>query len=881
MDISELNTQYNKLTQDLKELKVLKNDQVKIIKNLKHISKDLADIDEEKSFWKNEIESIRNNPKMEDELSMWEETLKTLQDSKKEKLKDFNKLEISKDEINDRITVLKKGSDLEELKNSILDILRTKTSLLSEKDTYEIIKILKNILEISEDKKKDLFSFLDYLYKNQIATDIKIFKISTELYENNLSVLPEQITSFINSLINKKEKITILDTNPLEGFMIISLLNAGENFQISIPEKSKEFIEKILPSQKFLKMNFCKLENIENLDVVIGYFSPKNSEISDLNLDNNLLSDFEYSLELLKSAQKIKPDGQGFFIINSKFLLKRDDVSVLSNLNKFNLYLNAVFDLSDFNEPYSENILIIITRNPSKKIFIGSINKKIKNNQIILENFSTMTEGKLPQYGSLTNLDNFYSFKLYLKQQENKILFENRNLETTIFSEIIKEFNFYPLINEFKDSPNSIYLPLFNTEDVLLSLEQAKESNENYSQIILKSKSVFDNYITDFLNNSIGKKIRDPLSLGESNEILFEHILKNIQIYVPNIEEQLNIVSLDSFIRDISTRASNFHEELWRNPESYSKIQEILKPEENEQEYNFEKWVESLPFPLSSILWESIVVSDFEYKVKYLLHFFEAFSEFNIIILLSCLISDHYFFEKEFSRSIENNKQKFWFFSPTFGNWNYFGNFLSKNIQRMSRNQFSQNKILELFGNAEPEFIKKITSNELYDVLYQVSKYRNSWDAHGPVVNSEEHENRYKILKASLSKFYEIIGHIYSNSFLILPQSNNYKDGIYYYTVKKFVGTNTKLKELEIETSIPLDTDKIYFYSQEQRIPVEILPLIKFQEKTCYFYNHRNKEKYQSRYISYHNKENPVKLYPLSEIDSFISIFERKNQFNY
>ena len=298
------------------------------------------------------------------------------------------------------------------------------------------------------------------------------------MYENNLSVLPEQITSFINSLINKKEKITILDTNPLEGFMIISLLNAGENFQISIPEKSKEFFEKILPSQKFLKINFCQLEDIKNLDVVIGYFSPKNSEISDLKLDNNILSDFKYSLELLKVAQKIKQDGQGFFIINSKFLLRRDNASVLSNLNKFNLHLNGVFDLSDFNEAYSENILVIISRNPSKKIFVGSINKKIKNNQIILENFSKMKEGKLPEYGSLTNLDNFYSFKLYLKQQENKILFENRNLETVPFSDIIEEFNFYTVIDEFKDSPNSIYLPLFNTEDVLLSLEQAKESRK-------------------------------------------------------------------------------------------------------------------------------------------------------------------------------------------------------------------------------------------------------------------------------------------------------------------------------------------------------------------------------------------------------------------
>ena len=334
----------------------------------------------------------------------------------------------------------------------------------------------------------------------------------------------------------------------------------------------------------------------------------------------------------------------------------------------------------------------------------------------------------------------------------------------------------------------------------------------------------------------------------------------------------MNIVSLDSFIRDISTRASNFHEELWRSPESYSKIQEILKVEENEQEYNFEKWVESLPFPFSSILWESIVVSDFEYKVKYLLHFFEAFSEFNTILILSCLISDSYFFDKEFSRSIENNKQKFWFFSPTFGNWNYFGNFLSKNIQRLSRNTFTQNKILDLFGNTEPEFLKKITSNELYDVLYQVSKYRNSWDAHGPVVSKEEHENRYKILKSSLSKFYEVIGHIYDNSFLIIPQSNNYKDGIYYYTVKKFVGTNTKLKELDIETSIPLETDKIYFYSQEQKKPVHLLPLIKFQDETCYFYNHQEKEKYQTQYISYHNKEKHALLCPLSEIDLFISI---------
>lgn len=303
---------------------------------------------------------------------------------------------------------------------------------------------------------------------------------------------------------------------------------------------------------------------------------------------------------------------------------------------------------------------------------------------------------------------------------------------------------------------------------------------------------------------------------------------------------------------------------------------------DDKSDYQFERWIETLPFPLASILWESLSTSKPDLKVKYLLQFFEALSEFNVLLILSGLIKNERFFNREFYRCTQYNpKFKNWFYSPSFGNWNFFGQCLGRNIQYILRKQYKRNQLLDIFGNAELDFLNIISSYELSEILSEVNKYRNSWEAHGPVVSPPKYENRFKILRNSISKLYNCFGNIFENNILVLPLNNTYSEGIYHYTVKKFMGSRNRFKSIEVNTRTPMDAENIYLLMGNRQKPIELLPLIKFYKNTCYFYNSSVKDEFKSQFVSYHNKESPEIFCPVERLDDFYSIFEREDYRRY
>ena len=386
-----------------------------------------------------------------------------------------------------------------------------------------------------------------------------------------------------------------------------------------------------------------------------------------------------------------------------------------------------------------------------------------------------------------------------------------------------------------------------------------------------------------FLNSDIGIKIKESLILDFYDSFSFEKILSTTEIYIPNFDNQIEIVRIDSLINDISARSQTYKRDLWKNPNNAPEILEYVSSLDEESEFKFERWIESLPFPIASILWESVIAHDYEHKVKYLLHFFEAFSEMNVIIMLSSLLSDENYFIQEFSWCIETSpKFRNWYLHPTFGNWNFFGRCLSKNIQKLLRNKYEKSKCLELFGNPENEFLEKITSEGLYDIFDKISRYRNVWEGHGPIVTPQEYENRFKILRTSLSEVYQIISNIYENTLFVLPVINNYKDGIYYYSVDKFMGSRNSFKPLKFESIVPMDSEKIYLITNNQRTPIEMINLIIFENKACYYYNEFNRDKYKAQFVSYHYKDIPEIFHPSDKINNFLSIFhDTKRNYGY
>lgn len=74
------------------------------------------------------------------------------------------------------------------------------------------------------------------------------------------------------------------------------------------------------------------------------------------------------------------------------------------------------------------------------------------------------------------------------------------------------------------------------------------------------------------------------------------------------------------------------------------------------------------PFPISSILWRYYATKDNGKKIEHLFHFFEAFSEFLSMLILSALMQDKEFYKEENHKWIgKDEKFQNWYLRATFG----------------------------------------------------------------------------------------------------------------------------------------------------------------------------------------------------------------------
>jgi len=191
-------------------------------------------------------------------------------------------------------------------------------------------------------------------------------------------------------------------------------------------------------------------------------------------------------------------------------------------------------------------------------------------------------------------------------------------------------------------SNNIIYLPRIGNSDVVENPSNFNIKPHNYIQVILENQ-VSPTYLAKYLNTSLGKLTRESRKVGTTIENITLSSLEDAPLFIPNYQEQISLIEVNNKIENLLLEISEYQNQLWKRPSQAQEINKnIVKYEEDN---SIEKWLDSLPFPISSILWKYIAISENKSKVDYLLHFFEAFSEFLSMLLLSAFNQDQQFLQ--------------------------------------------------------------------------------------------------------------------------------------------------------------------------------------------------------------------------------------------
>lgn len=862
--LDELQIHQDKVAEKIEEFKKIDKLLKDFGNNFSEFTSQISDLETELIVWNNEKIELEKNPSNNEEVKTWQKQIDKIESNIKIKENELQDCQSKLDDVNSQKESLKKIIREIEIKHvecvkyqyqeyieksDIENFIKIKFSLIFSLD------LLRNLWEIQE-LNSDLAAFIKFFVSNNLELDLNLLN---NIFNDEIPILPKIIPSFINQLINDRSIKNILDPwGSISSLAFLIEIDSECQLTVFTEDNKDQDIIKLLYKNRNISFKINDSDSINNIyhfDLVVGYPQIYETPESDLEYDNINLKDKKEYIQLFKSLLKLNEDGMGFFILNAQFLLNRNANSIISNLEKFGLYVDTILNLPSEILADSDKILIIFTRKKPENLFICELN--YNSEEILLENLKKRIPGKIPQYGALTSLESFYSFKTFLAINESQKIAEKTNLDPVNFSKIIKYIRSADNFSETEDDYNYIFLPLDPSSRTLLSSQQFEMESQDYLQIFLDENKVLSDYIAHFFNTQLGMKIRESLNTG--NPDLFQKLLCSSVVYLPNLNNQIDVINVDSLISELSTRAENYKKKLWKLPKNVEDIKNELEDKEGNLNEKIEKWIETLPFPLASIIWASSTVSDYSVKVKYLIDFFEAFSEFNYVIMLSAFLSDKKFFEIEYERCKRNAKPANWYDKPTFGTWNNIGSCLASTIRKLMANDVKRNRCLELFGNPDPELLDRICNRKLYDLLFEVMNYRNQWDAHGPRVSSQEYENRYKIMEGALFRFYQIISDSYENSFLLVPEVSSLRDGIHNYTVKKLTGTRGPFRSDNVETTSSMDSEKIYFLNNNQLKPVEILPFIQITDDICYFYNSAYEQDHEEygklRYVSYHYSE--------------------------
>jgi len=588
------------------------------------------------------------------------------------------------------------------------------------------------------------------------------------------------------------------------------------------------------------------------------------------------------NIALLNACSRLSDRGIGFLIVPPVFMFQSTQHGMRDLLEKSGIYLEAVLDIpGNVFTPLTEvrGYLAIVSRQKHSHLFVGELATDVKAQKGLLENLKARKSGEVPQLGALIEPYPFRSVQALVAEYELKSLLDSFALPAVTLSEISVEINGIGVKQtDLENKSNCIYLSPLLDAPVMISRTEKNWKRSGYLQIVLDPNKVDASYIAGFLDTDTGRKIRNLFTRmygsGHSMGRVSHSSLQKLALPLPSLAQQLAVIQTNSLITDLASRLSTFQSQLWNSPDRVDEIREAIgsgrqspnfgnnAPTEEQpgsnQGLEFEQWMETLPFPLASILWAYHASAVPQQKTEHLLNFFEAASEFTATLLLSGLVSDRTFYSRVSPEW--NNAERFqnWYQKPTFGNWNFVGGKMAGCVRKLLATDDHQHQTAQsLFGNAETAFFEATTTSKLFSLLAKVAnEYRNPWKGHTGIVGTHEYEKRLTLLESSLSEFRQIILDRYSKTLIVIPGSSTYHDGIFEYHARAMVGTRPPFREKTIATIVPMDAHKLYLVHDSQLKPVELLPFIRIglsakQRDACFFYAGREQDG-TIRWVSYH-----------------------------
>jgi len=616
-----------------------------------------------------------------------------------------------------------------------------------------------------------------------------------------------------------------------------------------------------------------------------------NSQISALD-DRAAGQDFASAL-ILACLPRLAPGGIAVFVVAPSFLLGKKNNRFLQCLHHAGFRVSACIQTPSgtrHDTPIS-TYLLVIDSGEQGQVFVGQLKDDKEHLRFLLLNLHRRKPKGDVSLGRLCDLSGFRGYESFVAREQLERLAREWQWAPSRGSDIIKEYEVIrrkgasssPAIDE--DS-SSLFLKLVGKPQATRQFEDISKVSE-VGHIKVNEALVEPAFLEYWFNESrIGQLTLGSIQDGMTIPRTRLGALAEATFYLPSKELQKSVCEGWSYLKKVRSEADELESELSNWAEDPRQLLSRIKSINQEDRY--EDWIESLPFPLASILWRHHAAKD-SYRERYhmLLHFFEATAAFIATVHLSAYLScDSQWEQIGQDLASKLSSQSLSLERATFGAWKLvverLASVCSASLQKANEDSDQLSLLEQIYCTSDRQVLNMLSHKKLLQVLQAANKIRNNNLGHSGAIGEDMAMRIHGDLLDLAYQLRGVFGRHWNRYELLQPGTMRYKAGIHHITCKRIMGTRSApFEEVEYKSHMPLDTDALYLFDSIRRTGlklqpfVEVIPSPERQAVACFIFNRVDRD--SARWVSYHFDQESEISHPSSGV---LSALSKLNQFS-
>ena len=552
-------------------------------------------------------------------------------------------------------------------------------------------------------------------------------------------------------------------------------------------------------------------------------------------------------------------------IVTPAFLWSAGGLEALEAIRKSGCRVRALVHLPGGSFPHTGigTYLAIFERGAQQEVFIGEFADSPEHQQSLIANYKRRKPGEQPALGRLCALPAFQGFDAFVAQERLKRLVRATGWpQLAAESVILKAERFSSNDGDLEQLANGLFLRLVGQPTAVLDPADLPRSAARDCVRLSIDPNIADvRYMVHWFNHSaIGQTTVASVSRGGALSRLDLQTLLKATFFLPPLAEQRQVLHGIEHLTRIRAEAAELETALWSFTEKADVVVQQIRTINQEDRY--EDWIESLPFPLASILWRHRAGGGSareQYEV--LLHFLEATAAFVATIHLSAFMVDDDLWRNTAQGLSESlAKQHLSLDRATFGAWKLTVEYLSGKCRKLLADDEGKATCTRVYGTSNANHLSMVCDPALLSALQRANSIRNATSGHGGAIGLDEAVRIHEELMDLVYTIRGVFGRSWLDYELIQPSEGRYQGGVHRYKAKRLMGTrSTPFEVVERVSAQPLESERLYLFDANSQKGMLLRPLIRVmpspekKANACFIFSHSEKD--GAHFVSYHFEE--------------------------